>query len=104
MDEALTLIEAGALLLDVREQDEWDRGHAPQATLIPLSQLQSRAAELPQDRTIVCVCHVGGRSAMVTQALNQGGWSAVNLLGGMAAWQTAGHPVLDWTGEPGEAR
>ncbi len=104
VDEALTLLESGALLLDVREQDEWDAGHAPQATLIPMSQLQARATEIPQDRTIICVCHVGGRSAMVTGALNRGGWQAVNLVGGMAAWQVAGHPVVDVNGAPGEAR
>lgn len=102
--EALELIENGALLLDVREQDEWDAGHAPQASLIPMSQLNARAGELAQDRPIVCVCHLGGRSAMVTQALNQAGWKAVNLVGGMRAWQLAGQPVLDADGNPGEAR
>ena len=102
--EALALIDQGALLLDVREQDEWDAGHAPQATLIPMSALNERAAELPRDRTIVCVCHVGGRSAMVTGALNQAGWTAVNLVGGMRAWQLAGQPVLDAAGQPGDAR
>lgn len=102
--EALALIADGALLLDVREQDEWDAGHAPGATLLPMSELNARAGELPQDRQIVCVCHLGGRSAMVTQALNRAGWQVVNLLGGMQAWQQAGHPVVDAAGAPGEAR
>ena len=102
--QALEMIEQGALLLDVREQDEWDAGHAPQATLIPLSELNQRASELDQDRRIVCVCHVGGRSAMVTEALNQAGWDAVNLTGGMRAWQLAGQPVVDAAGQPGDAR
>src|ERR1700712_4707538 len=91
--EAIELINDGALLLDVREQDEWDAGHAPQARLLPMSQLSERAEELPRDRQIVCVCHVGGRSAMVTQALQQAGWPVVNLIGGMQAWQLAGQPV-----------
>jgi rhodanese-related sulfurtransferase len=103
VDEALALIADGALLLDVREQDEWDAGHAPGATLLPMSELNARAAELPQDRRIVCVCHLGGRSAMVTQALNQSGWQVVNLLGGMRAWQQAGQPVVNAAGGVGEA-
>ncbi len=92
--EAVELINAGALLVDVREDDEWADGHAPDAILVPMSQLSGRAAELPQDRLIVCVCHLGGRSARVAEALNGGGWQAVNLIGGMEAWQRAGLPVV----------
>lgn len=92
--EALTLAESGALLLDVRELDEWQAGHAPQATHLPMSQLQARAAELPTDRTIVCICHVGARSAMVTDALNRNGWEAINVVGGMDAWAASGLPVV----------
>ncbi|MDQ2958794.1 MAG: rhodanese-like domain-containing protein, partial [Actinomycetota bacterium] len=84
------MIGADAILLDVREQHEWDAGHAPQARHLPMSELAGRAAELPQDVRIVCVCHLGGRSAAVSAALNRGGWQAVNLTGGMRAWQAAG--------------
>jgi rhodanese-related sulfurtransferase len=101
--EALELIAGGALLLDVREQDEWDAGHAPQARLLPMSQLNGRADELPRDQLIVCACHVGGRSAMVTQALDQAGWQVVNLVGGMRAWQLAGQPVVTADGGAGDA-
>jgi rhodanese-related sulfurtransferase len=92
--EGLALVEAGALLLDVREQDEWAAGHAPQATLMPMSRLQAEHESLPRDRTIVCICHVGARSAAVTDALRAAGWDAVNLAGGMVAWQRAGLPVV----------
>ncbi len=88
------LLAAGALLLDVREDDEWAQGHAPEAVLLPMSQLSARFGELPSDRLIVCVCHVGGRSARVAEALNGAGWQAVNLIGGMEAWQRAGLPVV----------
>ena len=89
------------MLLDVREQHEWDAGHAPQAVHIPMSELQSRAGELPADRTIVCICHVGGRSTAVTDALNRGGWHALNLVGGMEAWRHEGLPVVRDDGSPG---
>jgi len=101
--EAAELVQAGAILLDVREQDEWDAGHAPQATHLAMSELNARAGELPQETRLVCVCHVGGRSSAVADALNRAGWQASNLTGGMRAWQAAGLPVVDSAGNPGEA-
>ena len=92
--EAARAVEEGAYLLDVREDDEWAGGHAPDAVHIAMSVLAGRAGELPTDRTIVCVCHVGARSAVVADALNRGGWTAVNLAGGMVAWEAAGLPVV----------
>jgi rhodanese-related sulfurtransferase len=100
--EAHDLITADAILLDVRENHEWAAGHAPQAVHIPMSALGERAEALPADRTIVCVCHVGGRSAVVTEALNRGGWTAVNLTGGMVAWAASELPVVDAAGKPGQ--
>lgn len=99
--EAAEQVRTGTFLLDVREPHEWIAGHAPEAVHIPLSELNQRAGELPADQPIICVCHVGGRSAMVTDALNRGGWQAMNLIGGMEAWQSAGLPVVDEHGNPG---
>ena len=87
-------MEGGALLLDVREQGEWDDGHAPQAVHLPMSRIGQEYQSLPGDRRIVCVCHVGARSAAVADALRGAGWDAVNLSGGMAAWEHAGLPVV----------
>jgi rhodanese-related sulfurtransferase len=92
--EVAALLRDGAVLLDVREDDEWADGHAAEAVHVPMWQLSERAAELPKDQTIVCVCHVGGRSAVVADALNGAGWTAVNLTGGMDAWERAGLPVV----------
>ncbi|HXW39226.1 MAG TPA: rhodanese-like domain-containing protein, partial [Acidimicrobiales bacterium] len=61
-EEAVRLIETGAHLLDVREDEEWRAGHAPTASHLPMGQLAARIAEVPADRTVVCVCRVGGRS------------------------------------------
>jgi DMSO/TMAO reductase YedYZ molybdopterin-dependent catalytic subunit len=91
---AQSLLEGGALLLDVRERDEWHDGHAGQATLIPMGEVKARRDELPQGRRIVVVCRSGGRSAAVTDALRASGYDAVNLTGGMCAWTAAGLPVV----------
>ena len=95
------LVGSGAFLLDVRNDDEWDLGHAPAATLIPLGELGARAGELPTDRRILVVCRSGGRSAQATEALVGAGYDAVNVAGGMQAWLAAGLPVVTDAGAPG---
>ncbi len=82
-----------AVIVDVREQKEWDAGHAPDAVHIPLGQLSQRLAELPRDRRIVAVCRSGGRSSTAVKALRGAGVEAENLDGGMNAWQRAGLPL-----------
>ena len=91
---AKTLVDAGALLLDVREADEWDTGHASGASWLPMGQVRDRQDELPRDRRIVVVCRSGGRSAAVTESLRAWGFDAVNLAGGMCAWSAAGLPIV----------
>lgn len=91
---AVAEIEAGALLLDVREQNEWDAGHAPAAQHLPMGLLQTEWTSLPRDRRIVVVCRSGRRSAAVTEALVGAGLDAVNLAGGMQAWHAAGQPLV----------
>ena len=93
--EAQQLVDAGAMLLDVREDHEWQAGHAPQATHLPMSRIGAQVAALPTDRLIVCVCHVGARSAAVAEALTNAGFSAANLVGGMDAWAAQGFPVVN---------
>jgi rhodanese-related sulfurtransferase len=88
--EALT----DALLLDVREADEWAAGHAPTATWIPMGELQARIDELPRDRKILPICRSGGRSAAVTEALNGAGYDAANVVGGMQSWARSGLDVV----------
>jgi rhodanese-related sulfurtransferase len=99
--QALELMRSKAILLDVREDHEWAAGHAPEATHIPMSRISQHAQNLPADKTIICVCHVGARSAAVAAALNRAGWTAHNLSGGMEAWVAAGLPVVNYTGGAG---
>lgn len=94
VSEAVAQIDAGALLLDVREQNEWDAGHAPQARHLPLGRLQNEWTSLPRERRIVIVCRSGRRSATATAALLGAGIDAVNLTGGMQAWSAAGQAVV----------
>jgi DMSO/TMAO reductase YedYZ molybdopterin-dependent catalytic subunit len=91
---AAALVEAGALLLDVREPGEWQAGHVAQAWLLPMGQVARHRSDLPQDRQIVVACRSGGRSAAVAEALRAWGLDAVNLSGGMTAWAVAGLPVV----------
>jgi rhodanese-related sulfurtransferase len=99
--EGRALVDAGALLLDVREPDEWQAGHAPDARFIPLGELERRAAELPHDRRIVAICRSGGRSARATRFLVASGFDVVNLTGGMRAWSASGLEVVTDDGTPG---
>lgn len=71
-----TTQHTSAVLLDVREPDEWQAGHAPQARHIPLGQLQSRLSELPRDHQIIAVCRSGRRSALAAQQLGAAGRGA----------------------------
>jgi rhodanese-related sulfurtransferase len=87
-------VPPGTVLVDVREHDEWDAGHAPQAMHIPLGELPDRVGELPTDQRVLVVCHSGVRSARATAWLVQGGYDAVNLDGGMVDWARAGLPVV----------
>ena len=78
-----------AFILDVREPDEWSAGHVEGSLHIPMGLLPHRAAEVPQDCRVVVVCRSGHRSARVTGYLRQNGCDAVNLEGGLVAWQAA---------------
>ena len=93
-----TDLPAGAFLLDVREDDEWVAGHAPDAVHVRLGELGARAAELPRDREISVICRTGNRSAYAAQALIGGGLAAVNVADGMTGWAVAGRPMISGDG------
>jgi rhodanese-related sulfurtransferase len=74
-------------MLDVREPEEMDDGVIPGSVNIPMDDLEQRLGELPTDRDIVVICHLGQRSAYITTQLNALGYDrAVNLNGGVDAW------------------
>ncbi|WP_026208635.1 rhodanese-like domain-containing protein [Catelliglobosispora koreensis] len=99
----VTDVPSTAYLLDVREDDEWTAGHAPGAVHLPMMEIPARMAEVPQDREVVVVCRVGGRSGQVVGYLIQQGWeNVINLEGGMMSWAAAGRPVVSDTGSAAE--
>ncbi|MCH0538705.1 rhodanese-like domain-containing protein [Streptomyces sp. MUM 203J] len=91
-------VPADALVLDVREDDEWTAGHVEGAMHVPMSDFVARFGEVTEavaaGRRAYVMCRVGGRSAQVTQYLVQQGIDAVNVEGGMLAWQGAGRPMV----------
>ncbi len=101
MGQAAALIQAGAVLLDVREPAEWEAGHVPGALFIPMGELGARIGELPSDGEVVVMCRSGHRSAMATRALREVGISATNFDGGILAWAADGGPVVTDAGTAG---
>ncbi|MEO7060311.1 MAG: rhodanese-like domain-containing protein [Lapillicoccus sp.] len=84
-----------AVVLDVREQDEWDLGHAPNSVHIPLGDLPARIGQLPPtDGPLPVTCRSGGRSSRAVAWLSQQGFEATNVDGGMMAWAGAGKPMV----------
>jgi glyoxylase-like metal-dependent hydrolase (beta-lactamase superfamily II)/rhodanese-related sulfurtransferase len=96
----------GAVVLDVREADEYEEGHVPGAINLPQAELASRLEELPRDRTVYAICQAGFRSLRSAQFLRQMGFQdIVSVKGGTGAWVEAGKPVAtgDSRGEPAAA-
>ena len=87
-----------ATLVDVREPGEYEAGHVPGPTLIPMGQLSSRLTELDRSRPVYLVCASGNRSAAMTDLLRAAGYDAYSVAGGTSAWVRSGGPVE--TGAP----
>lgn len=82
------------VVLDVRNQSEYDTGHIRNAKLIPVWQLTGRLNELNQSSMILVYCQTGGRSATASQTLVDNGFANIyNMLGGVTDWISAGYPV-----------
>ncbi|MFI1394432.1 rhodanese-like domain-containing protein [Streptomyces sp. NPDC020681] len=97
-------VPSDGLVLDVRESDEWAAGHVEGALHVPMSDFVARFGEVTEavaeGRRAYVMCRVGGRSAQVTQYLVQQGIDAVNVDGGMQAWDGAGRPMVTDNGTP----
>jgi rhodanese-related sulfurtransferase len=82
------------LVVDVREDREWQQGHVRDAKHIPVGQIGQRSGELPSDRPLVVMCRSGSRSATAAARLKKAGFEQVyNLNGGVMAWRNAGLPL-----------
>ncbi|KAF0117430.1 MAG: rhodanese-related sulfurtransferase [Rhodospirillaceae bacterium] len=84
-----------AILVDVREDDEWAEAHIPGAVLSPMSEFEAAGFPRKAGRRLVVVCGIGKRSEAIARVLVQRGEGVVyNLSGGLKAWQAAGLPVV----------
>ena len=97
--ESLGKHTPAAKILDVREDYEWEAGHIEGAVHIPVDEIPDRLNELDPDQELNVICRGGGRSSRVTEWLVANGYSAVNVAGGMGAWQDAELPMVSETGE-----
>lgn len=98
--EALELVASGALLVDVREDNEWQAGRARDAVHVALGELADHVEDFVTDQLIVCVCRSGARSKRASLFLLEQGLDAVNLEGGMLAWASEGHDLVGDLGDP----
>jgi rhodanese-related sulfurtransferase len=94
VDDAYKKYQAGAFLLDVRTQEEWDDYHIPNTTLIPMDDLGNRVDEVPQDQEVVVVCRSGNRSQAGREILISAGFTQVTSMdGGVNSWRESGYPT-----------
>lgn len=87
------------VLLDVRTDEEWARGHAAGAAHVPLDELDTN--DLDPAMPVITVCRSGGRSAKAARTLAAAGFNVSNLAGGMQSWEELGLPVAGLNGTPG---
>jgi rhodanese-related sulfurtransferase len=104
LEEARQLSESQeAKMVDIREADEHATGVAQGAWLLPMSQLNQRASEIPKDtaQPVLIICHTQNRSSKVVQAMKEAGWNNVRYVhGGMSAWARNGWPMVQPFGTP----
>jgi rhodanese-related sulfurtransferase len=94
VEEANRRLKAGELMIDVREPLEYSDVRIPGARLLPMSEFLERyQEELPRDEELMIQCRSGARSGEVTRVLLERGYRAVNVAGGILAWESAGLPL-----------
>ncbi len=93
--QAQEMLDQGeAVLIDVREPNEYQEVHAKNATLMPLSTFGQHVQEIPQDKDVLLICRSGGRSTQAGMFALQSGLKRVyNVQGGTLAWVQAKLPT-----------
>jgi hydroxyacylglutathione hydrolase len=103
--DAIDSAPPNAVILDVREPEEFARGHVPKAVNLPQADLATRLDEVPRDRPIMTICQSGMRSLRSAQFLRQQGFDqVVSVAGGTAEWRASGRPVEATEAETGPLR
>jgi rhodanese-related sulfurtransferase len=104
--EAREMLGAGAQLIDVRADHEWEAGHLPGATHVALPELPARVEEIDKGKPVILYCRGGNRSSMATIALAEAGYDAAKLAEGATGWEEEGlpfEPEGGYVAESGEA-
>jgi phage shock protein E len=95
-DAAAKLKSGDAVVVDVRDKDEWHEGHIPDATHISRGTIELEIEEKVPDQNVMIICHCGGggRSALAAETLQKMGYKNVrSMAGGLRAWKAAGLPT-----------
>jgi rhodanese-related sulfurtransferase len=102
--QAAELIAAGAVLIDVRREYEWDAGRIEGARHLEINELTAGAGSIPKDRPVVFYCRTGSRSSLAAAAFSEAGWDAHNLEGGLVAWVESGRRLEPEDGQVAKPR
>jgi rhodanese-related sulfurtransferase len=94
VDELAARLDAGAVLFDVREPDEYNEAHVGGAVLVPLGTVPDSVARFPVDGPVLVICRSGARSARAVEFLRGQGVDAVNVVGGTLAWLASERPCV----------
>ena len=94
IEELESALHSGALLVDVREPDEYEAGHVPGAILVPLATVPSAIDQFAADATTYVICKSGARSYRACEFLVDQGLDAVNVEGGTMAWIISGRGTV----------
>jgi len=99
--DELSRLGGAAIVVDVRSRGEYEAGHIPGTTNVPLAELGERLADIPRGRPLVLQCQGGTRSSIAASVLLARGFHDIaNLSGGFSAWEKGGHPVEKSADEP----
>jgi rhodanese-related sulfurtransferase len=94
IDQLAAASAEGAVVIDVRQPEEYVVGHVAGARLIPLGDVVSRLDEIPADEPVYVICQVGSRSLKAVQFLRASGYDATSVAGGTKAWVESGREVV----------
>ncbi|MDQ1424802.1 MAG: hypothetical protein QOD72_2300 [Acidimicrobiaceae bacterium] len=96
VEELAARLAAGAVLVDVRQPDEYEAGHVPTARLVPLGVVPEHLDAFVSDEgvEVLVICRSGARSHSACEFLMEEGVSAVNVAGGTLAWLASGRDVI----------
>ena len=94
LSELERLLATGAVLVDVREDDEYADGHIAGALHVTLSTVPDRVSEIPTSGPVYVICAIGGRSARAAEFLRGQGIDAINVAGGTNGWVDSGRAVV----------